>query len=145
MSTKIIENATIGHDKISHMPMFGIQRFREFMNAPRVWGKDKDSVYWDDVLIHIRDNDRLYSFSNEETGYSTNPLNEDFLENFSDKAIIYIETGSIQASQSSNKTRFVRVSDSDDFDSKNWSNDLASVVQAWDVDFYQDLKIEKVA
>lgn len=143
MSTKIIENATIGHEQISHLPMFGIQRFREFMIAPRVWGKEENSVHWDDVLIHIRDNGKLYTFSNENTGSTANPLDDNFLSHFSDKAIVYIESGFMRASETANKTRFVRVCNQ--MDSKEWSDDLASIIQAWDVDFYQDLKTERVA
>jgi hypothetical protein len=143
MSTKIIENATIGHEQISHLPMFGIQRFREFMIAPRVWGKEENSVHWDDVLIHIRDNGKIYTFSNENTGSTANPLDDNFLSHFSDKAIVYIESGYMEASKDSTKTRFVRVHSA--FDSKEWSKDLADIVQAWDVDFYQDLKTNRAA
>jgi hypothetical protein len=143
MSTQIIENAAIGHEQIAKLPMFGIQRFREFMNAPRVWGKEENDVHWDDVLIHIRDDSRIFTFSNEDTGYETNPLDDDFLNNFSDKAIVYIESGYMRASEPTTKTRFVRVYDN--FDAKEWSYDLADIVQAWGVDFYQDLKSERVA
>lgn len=143
MSTQIIENAAIGHEQISQLPMFGIQRFREFMDAPRVWGKEENSVYWNDVLIHIRDEGKIYTFSNEDTGYDANPLEEDFLAGFSEKAIVYIETGHMQASSPTTKTRFVRVCSQ--MDSQEWSDDLASIIRAWHVDFYQDLKSERVA
>lgn len=142
MSIQVIENVAIGHEQISQLPMFGIQRFREFMNAPRVWGKE-DGVFWDDILIHIRDNGKLYTFGYENTVGLTNPLDNDSLSQFSDKAIVYIESGFMRASEPANKTRFVRVCSQ--MDSKEWSDDLASIIRAWDVDFYQDLKTERVA
>lgn len=143
MSIQVIENAAIGHEQISQLPMFGIQRFREFMEAPRVWGKEGNGVFWDDVLIHVRDGGKLYTFSNEETGSTANPLDDNFLSHFSDKAIVYIESGYMKASEPANKTRFVRVCSQ--MDAQEWSDDLASIIRAWDVDFYQDLKKERVA
>lgn len=143
MSIQVIENAAIGHEQISQLPMFGIQRFREFMEAPRVWGKEDYGVFWDDILIHIRDNGKTYTFGYEDTVGLAHPLDNDYFSQFSDKAIVYIESGFMRASEPANKTRFVRVCNQ--MDSKEWSDDLASIIQAWDVDFYQDLKTERVA
>lgn len=141
MTTQIIENATIGTDKVTHLPMFGIQRFREFLDSPRVWGK-KGNVYWDDVLIHIMDNGSFYTFTNEDED-ETNLINDDFLKNFSDKAIIYVESGFVLATDNDSKTRFARVASKGD--QKEWLNDLASIIQAWNTDYYQELRVDVAA
>lgn len=139
-------NTQVSASNLTSLAMFSISDVRNFFAEPKVWGKES-KVYMDDELIHVRDEGVVTTYTNDEATQSAfenaKPLTDNFLQEHSDKASVYIETGIVQAKDEKSCTKYVRnVMLDNSYQDQKWSDSLEDILRAWICEDYRDLKLD---
>lgn len=133
---------------VTSLPCFSIRTFREFMQDEKVWGKQDQAVELADMVIHVRDNSVITSYATSaglvEQSESIELVEDLMLQEHTDKATVYIESGTVSAVNEHSLTRYVRTLKGDPtfaFNGRKHSNQLADIIQAREVNSPKDLVI----
>lgn len=133
---------------LTRLPCFSIASFRSFMEDEKVWGKTADSVYMDDVLIHVRDGGVITSYTNDEATRDSLPnalpFDDEMLTSHSDSATVYVECGYVLASDEASITRYVRNTADNPkflFGGRRHSSAIADIIQARELNSPKELVI----
>lgn len=133
---------------VTSLPCFSISTFREFMQDEKVWGKQDQTVELADMVVHVRDQSVITTYSTSaamaEASESIELIEDLMLNQHSDKATVYVESGTVSAIDEHSVTRYTRtVKGRPDFafNGRKHSNQLVDIMQARELNSPKDLVV----